>query len=239
MAYLNVLHDGVFQPMASEEYVDNAISGITPSTGGSAYFTVTGKPFDFNGKTALFFGDSICEGHTGHGRTQNNYVKNFSEHVGLTATNRGQGGACFSYTYNGIPSIVDKIKATTLDKDFVFIEGGINDWQTGGTTTQLETALEDLGQYLTANCTVPVIIITPINHGGWTGGRPRNMTVQQVRTIMSKMALKYGFDLVLGENFNFPSDTNDPLVSILYGDKLHPSEAGYRLYAKGLETALC
>lgn len=241
MSNINVLVNKQWKPMATEEYVDTKISGITSGTSGTStsdYFNVVNKPYEFNGKTALFFGDSITQGHTGSGVTAENFVKLFSERVGLTTTNKGVGGSSFSYEWNSIKSIVDTIKATTLDKDFVFIAGGINDWQTGATAEQLQTALTDLCEYLKENCTVPVIFITPINHGGWGPCRTPQMTVKQVRNIISFTALKYGYDLVLGENFNFPLAGSD-LVSVFYGDKLHPSLEGHKLYAKALANAVC
>jgi lysophospholipase L1-like esterase len=232
---ISVFSENQFKPMASESYVDKKVQEAISSSALPSFYGYTDKPFNFAGKTIYFFGDSICEGHTGHGITQNNYVNLFKNKVGCTAVNRGQGGACFSYTYNGVPSIVDRIKATTLtDADAIIIEGGINDWQTNATSTQLETALSDLATWLSSNYSGKVVVITPINT---TWSRSVNMTVPQVRKIMEKWAVKNGYSLILGEQFNFPSETG-VLSEILLGDGLHPSEAGYELFAKNLVYAL-
>lgn len=235
MSLVNVFSDNQFKPMASEAYVDTKVQNAIENSALPSYFGYTDKPFNFTGKTVYFFGDSICEGHTGSGVTQNNYVKKFGDKTGCTVSNKGAGGACFSYTYNGVQSIVDKIEATNLSSaDVIIIEGGINDWQTNATSSQLETALNNLSTWLSSNYSGKVVIVTPINT---TWKRSVSMTIPQVRKIMEKWAVKNGYSLILGEQFNFPSE-DGVLAQTLLGDGLHPSEAGYELYSKCLVNAL-
>lgn len=228
---ISVFSDNQFKPMASEAYVNSKIQEAISSSELPSFHGYTDKPFNFAGKTVYFFGDSICKGYTKGGVTQNNYVKFFGDKTGCTAVNKGVSSSCFSYTHNGVPSIVDVIKGNTLTNvDVIIIEGGINDWQTNATATQLETALDDLSTWLSSNYTGKVVIITPINT---TLSRPVNMTVPQVRKIMARWAIQHGYSLILGEQFNFPSETG-ALSEILLADGLHPTEAGYELFAKNL-----
>lgn len=231
MSYINVLDNGQFKPMASEEYVQQAIGGV----GAPLYHGYVNKPLNISEKKVYFFGDSITEGHNGTTISQNPYVKVFSNHVGCKYVNKGEGGSCFGHIRDNIPTIVTKIKNTNLaSADMIFINGGINDWFTNTTYQEFSDAMEEMGTYLTQNFNKPVTIITPINT---TWGGNHTLTLTQIRTLMSKCALKYGFNLVLGENFNFPTQTGD-IASILYGDGLHPSDAGHVLFAKCLANAV-
>ena len=84
--------------------------------------------------------------------TQNGYPKLFAESVGATYKNYGVGGSCFSMVYNGIDTIVNKVKANLKSTSpFVFFAGGVNDWQCGATKEQLRSAIVELCTWLKAN----------------------------------------------------------------------------------------
>jgi lysophospholipase L1-like esterase len=88
------------------------------------------KPYNFQGKKAYFFGDSITFGHTAKNKgkaTNGGYPKVFSDRVGLTFTNYGISGATLSGAVSGYGSIKDSIETAPKDGDFYFIAGGIND----------------------------------------------------------------------------------------------------------------
>lgn len=234
---ISVFSDNQFKPMASESYVNNKVKEAIDSSALPSYYGYADKPFNFAGKTVYFFGDSICAGHNGSGMAPKNYVDLFSEKVGCTAVNKGVGGSCISYEWSGHNSITDEIIETDLtNADMIIIEGGINDWQTNATATQLETSLNTLSTWLNSNYSKPVVIITPISSSR-EASQSHTMTVPQIRKIMEKWAVKNRYSLVLGETFNFPAEEN-LLSQILYGDGLHPSNAGYELYAKCLGNAL-
>ena len=209
------------------------------------YNDCVSRPFDFQNKKALFFGDSITRGFTsGTTTTENGYPKLFSEKVGMTYTNYGVGGSCLAREYNQVPSIISKIKSIDINEltsaDYIFISGGINDWQTGTTKEQLDSALSELHDYILANnLSNKIIMITPINEGGWPNATPV-LTIQEIRNIITRFCMANNYSVVQGWKFPFPSRGDDiSYINLMYGDKLHPTETGYKVYAKSLETVLC
>lgn len=209
------------------------------------YNDCVSKPFNFTGKKALFFGDSITHGFTsGTSTTENGYPKLFSEKVGMTYTNYGVGGSCLAHEYNQVPSIISKIKSIDINEltsaDYIFISGGINDWQSGTTENQLNTALSELHDYiLENNLTDKIIMITPINEGGWSDGTPV-LTIQEIRNIITRFCMINNYSVVQGWKFPFPTkEDEESYINLMYGDRLHPTETGYKIYAKSLETVLC
>jgi lysophospholipase L1-like esterase len=192
------------------------------------------KPYTFHGKTALFFGDSITKGHTdGNTVTPNSFPKLFAERVGMSFTNLAVSGTTLS------EGIANAIKSTSLNSDFVFIAGGVNDWQLGVALSTFRANLIDLCSYLKTSYAGEVIFITPINEAGWISSKIV-ADLQEYRNIITEVAIQNGFSVVQGSLFNFPTkDGNADYIASIFGDKLHPSELGYQLYAKGLATALC
>lgn len=204
------------------------------------------KPFNFNGKKALFYGDSITAGFTsGSSVTQNNYPKLFSQSVGMSYTNYGIGGSCFSKIYNNVETIINTIKTTDLstltNADYIFIAGGVNDWGTGASKEELVNALSTLRDFINNNnLQEKVILITPINEGGKSTPETPKMTLQDTRNIITHFGLENGYSVIQGYLFPFPNSDDDiDYINKMFGDKLHPSELGYRVYAKSLKTVLC
>ena len=204
------------------------------------------KPFDFSGKTAYFFGDSITYGYIAQSgstpahQATNNYPVVFSTSVGATGTNYGESGTTLSVV-TGHSSIYTKIQNTSLTgADYVFVSGGINDWQSGVDETTLEGAVKDICDYLTANFTGEVIFVTPINEAGRVPNVTPQQTLQNVRNVITRIALKYGYSVVQGWEFPFPLAQDDSdYISLMFQDKLHPTELGYAMYAQALRSALC
>ena len=85
-----------------------------------------------------------------------------------------------------------------------------------------------------------VIFITPINHGGKTPNKTPKAPLQQFRNIITIKALESDFSVIQGNEIPFPDESGtDYFINLMYGDKLHPTELGYKVYAKGLATILC
>ena len=219
---------------------------LTPDPGHVKYMTCVKKPFDFNGKTIYFFGDSITYGYiaasggTPAHQATDPFPKLFANAVGATHTNYGESGSTLS-DVTGYASICTKIQDTTLSgADFVVIAGGINDWQLGVDEATLEDAVDDICSYLTANYSGEVIFITPINEAGRTPVNAPAQTVQNIRNVITRTALKYGYSVVQGWEFPFPVISDDPdYISLMFQDKIHPTELGYSMYAQALRSALC
>lgn len=209
------------------------------------------KPFDFNGKTAAFFGDSITVGVINGDGTQvttNNYPNVFSAKVGLTPTNKAVSGSRI-YVPDGVQAakILSQLQSVTLsDYDFIFIAGGINDF-VSYTVDQMLIGLTELISYVKSNFTGDVIWITPINTArnvtdNYNNKKDLNDYISAMTKLIKESDSNYQFSVVQGWEFGFPTlDSDSAFKNAMFGDgELHPSELGYNtLYVPGLLTALC
>lgn len=206
------------------------------------YNDVIDKPIAFSGKKLQFFGDSITYGYlTGGYQATNQYPKVFSTHVGAAAyKNEGVSGSMFA-TVAGYDQILTTIQAN-LDNtyDVVFVAGGINDWQLGVDEDDLTSAVDAVCDYLKDNFSGTVIFITPINESGKTPTNTPAQTLQSVRNIITRKAIEYGYSVVQGYKFPFPTvDDDSDYKTLMFQDNLHPTELGYKTYAKALANAVC
>ena len=202
------------------------------------------SPYDFSGKKAYFFGDSITYGYiknadgTASRATKGGYPGFFSEAVGLTHTNYGVSGSLFG-TYNNLGRIGDKIKNRSLDCDFLFVAGGINDWQCGVSLSDFRQSVEEVCSYIDANFDGEVIFITPINHSGRKPLVEPVAQVQEYREIITEIALSHDFSVVQGGLFGFPTtESPETEKTLMFCDNLHPTEYGYEFYANCLIEVL-
>ena len=195
------------------------------------------KPYNFNGKSSFWFGDSITEGFTsGSTTTTNGFPKLFSEHVGMSYQNYGIGGALFTSGFNEVQTIVATIKSKELSSDFIFIAGGTNDYGLGVPLSQFKNTVKELCEYLKTNYNGKVIFITPINRVA--PSNDEQATLQEYRNIICEQAMLNGYSVVDGSTFNFPVDEGEYQQAVI-PDKLHPSELGYVIYKNELATYLC
>lgn len=207
------------------------------------YENVVRKPFTFNGKHAIFVGDSITRGFvTSSYITPNGFPKLFSNKVGMTFENNGVGGACF--VGGEVQTIPSQVEEADKDADFLFIAGGVNDWQNNTDYTTFETAISNLCTYINNNFaqTTNVIWITPINVGRIPYFKPTK-ELQKYRNIITEQVLENDtykrFTILQGNKFMFPDEKGDlSLREAMFGDMLHPSELGYSWYAATLQTLL-
>ena len=205
---------------------------------------ILNSPYDFSGKKAFFFGDSITYGYiknadgTASRATKGGYPGFFSEAVGLTHTNYGVSGSLFG-TYNNLGRIGDKIKSRSLDCDFIFVAGGINDWQCGVSLSDFRQAVEEVCSYIDTHFDGEVIFITPINHSGRKPLVEPVAQLQEYREIITEIALSHDFSVVQGGLFGFPTtDSPEAEKTLMFCDNLHPTEYGYEFYANCLIEVL-
>ena len=220
------------------------INGITYILQQSGTAHILNSPYEFSGKKAFFFGDSITYGYiknadgTASRATKGGYPGFFSEAVGLTHTNYGVSGSLFG-TYDNLGRIGDKIKSRALNCDFVFVAGGINDWQCGVSLSDFRQAVEDVCSYIDANFDGEVIFITPINHSGRKPLVDPVAELREYREIITEIALLHNFSVVQGGLFDFPTvDSPDADKTLMFCDNLHPTEYGYQFYADCLVEVL-
>lgn len=221
-------------------YMENGIVGIRNMFAIGNH--CLNKPYSFQNKKAYFFGDSVTFGYTSknQGKADNGgFPKVFSDKVGLTFTNYGISGATLSGAVSGYGSIKSSIESAPTDADFYFIAGGINDWQLAVDLTTFRTKVTEICEYLKANISGEVIFITPINIFGRQAMRPQTIDPQAYRDIITELALVNGFSVLQGTLFDIPTD--DCAASFgaaVIDDKIHPTEIGYEIFAKCMQTAL-
>ena len=235
-----------------EFFDEKTVKGYITESYDVIYRSLVRKPFNFNGKTCVFTGDSITYGFTSGSSNVHNtgdYPTLFCNKVGATKTNLAVGGALFCSGFNEVTTIPTQVSNADKNCDFLFIAGGINDWHSGQTLSDLETVLDNLCTYINENFSqsTQVIWITPINHAGegTTHATSPTATVQEFRNLITRTVLKNDiysrFSIVQGNEFNFPDKNDDQsYITAMFGDLAHPTELGYKtLYLTGLLNALC
>ena len=205
------------------------------------------KPFKFNGKTAIAFGDSITQGvaNDGNGNIDagsNSYINKFAAHVGLTLTNRALSGSTITYANNEqYESVYTRVLAMTETPDFIIISGGTNDYNQGkelgsfGSTdkTKFYGALYQICEKLKTK-TSTVIFITPINVTKDFNGRDRAL-LNNYRNAIYEVATSYGFNVVNGADLvPVTRQTGYDDTMINHVDGCHPTIKGHGLYARNL-----
>ena len=203
------------------------------------YHNITNKPYTFTGNVSHFFGDSIVVGYTSPGTIASNpWPKRFSESVGMTYSIKAVGGATF-YPVTGYSDVLTQIQNDDLTGvNNVFIAAGINDWQLGVDPDDTYSAVDAICSYLSNNYSGRVIFILPINEGGKQIATPPIASLDAYRKVIGDVVTYYNYDLINGKFFNFPDKDGDPqLITRMYGDRLHPSEFGYSVYARAMKSA--
>lgn len=184
------------------------------------------------------FGDSIGVGYIDTTHTANpNALQTATTILNSTLDNQCVSGSSF-VNVTGYPCIVTKIKNTTISTDTVLIFGGINDWQLGVNATDFASAIDDACSYL-QGLGKTVIFITPINHCGRIPINRPQMSVKDVTNIIAENAIKYGFSVIVGMDFDMPTlNSSSTLKALLSEDNIHPTQAGYDLIGQTIGNKL-
>lgn len=200
--------------------------------------TYVNKPFTFKNTNAIFFGDSIVQGYTDMGSTvtEQTFPKLFSDKVGMTYVNKGVAGSGFGIVNNSIPETIKNNLNLLSNYSYLFLAGGVNDWQNGVDLTTFENSVKELFTWIKANYSGEVIIIAPIDCN-FTNKEIAKL--DEYRTILGKYAILNEFSFINGKDFNFPKTSDDVTISLFGDGQLHPSEFGYRHYTKCLCSLLC
>lgn len=215
----------------------------------SRIHTYVQKPFEFNGKSAVFFGDSITAGFVsvpGSSQYQDfnkSWAKLLSNKVGMSATNQAIGGSALTYraneTYSSGVKLIAGPSGTRYDitEDFIFIAHGSNDW-TGdipiGKVTDVPETYEDATTFygalnLVASTikslypTKTVIFVTPIWRAEYGDFK---YSLDDYRKAICDVAYRNNFNVVNGKDFGFECGSD-----LMIADKTHPTEMGYKMYA--------
>ena len=190
------------------------------------------------GKSALYFGDSICYGEGYRGR----YAKLISENNNMSYTNKGVSGATITRR-DGVSCILDSVLSSTDTADYIILEGGTNDAggfqefgeiTTGYTATLNETTFCGAVESLLKNSLIKwhdkkICFILTTN----TYRRPNQKHYfDTIKQICEKWSVPY-LDLYTKGRLN----TNIEIMKNSYTsdwqgtpDGLHPNEQGYKLF---------
>lgn len=197
------------------------------------------KPYVFNEKTSDIFGDSIARGWVHwdsetYPITENNWVKLFCDKVGMTYNNHAVGGSTSE-------NVISQINSVSEYGDYAFFGFGVNDWQRAVSLDAFRSNMKTICDHLKENFKgIDIIFITPINEAGIIPQQTPIAELQDYRNIISEVAMEYGYSVVNGGEFNFPtSDCNQEYINAVFGDNIHPTEkVGYPMYANHLLTIL-
>ena len=190
------------------------------------------------GKSALYFGDSICYGEGYRG----GYAKLISENNNMSYTNKGVSGATITRR-EGVSCILDSVLNSTETADYIILEGGTNDAggfqefgeiTTGYTAALNETTFCGAVESLLKNSLIKwhdkkiCFILTTNTHR-----RPNQKHYfDTIKQICEKWSIPY-LDLFTKGRLN----TNIEIMKNSYTsdwqgtpDGLHPNEQGYKLF---------
>lgn len=212
----------------------------------NSYFHNTNKPFAFNGKTAVFIGDSITRGATSSSTVIDSiYPTLFCNKVGMTFTNVAVSGAGFTKSDSAY-KILTQLQNAPKTTDYVFIAAGVNDYLDSADLDTFKTAVETAIQYTLENFEGEIIFITPINTAKVSTDHYGFKTElcdysNAITEVLMENNINMRISIVQGWRFGFPTENSDAdYISAMFGDELHPSELGYKaLYLSGLLNALC
>ena len=190
------------------------------------------------GKSALYFGDSICYGEGYRG----GYAKIISENNNMTYINKGVSGATITRR-EGVSCILDSVLNSTETADYIILEGGTNDAggfqefgeiTTGYTAALNETTFCGAVESLLKNSLIKwhdkkICFILTTN----TYRRPNQKHYfDTIKQICEKWSVPY-LDLYTKGRLN----TNIEIMKNSYTsdwqgtpDGLHPNEKGYKLF---------
>ena len=200
-----------------------------------------GYPFDFQGKTALFVGDSIVRGYIDSDATHicaNPWPSIFCQRKGLTGYNEAVGGATFSVSEN---SIITQVQNTShKDVDYVFIGGGTNDWDFRYSIDQMVTGINTIINTIKTTFTnsPKVIFITPIKRTD-----ANDNFINYVNTITETVIKNGGeegqFNVIQGYQLDFPGVAGEYANAVFGDQRLHPNQfAYYAVYYAGVNRKL-
>ena len=201
------------------------------------YKTIVNRAIKTNNKEVVLFGDSIAAG-VASGTIDSNFKKWADiarDRLGWSLTNSAVSATTITNTDNSSNAISAKVIAYSGEADVIIIAGGTNDhtiakpigaW--GDTTVAtFYGALYAMCEHLKTLSAEKIVFITPINKSQ----RYANpVSLDKYREAIQLTARKYGFDVIEGKEFGFPTESG-VAQTLFLPDNLHPSQSGHVMYA--------
>ncbi len=239
--------NGKWVELFSSDSTDNdstntGSSSNTPTTDTLKYGDSINKPFEFEGKKIIWYGDSITSGVKSGTATGDGYAKIFCDKVGATLTNRAVSGAktISSETQPGLSVYSLMESHTGFTADYIFIATGTNDYANNvpigaygdDDTTNFYGALKGICEMLKTKApNIPVVFITPINRTKYVSNPS---SLDDYRNAIYEVATTYGHSVVDGSSLGLPSVSGSAWATFMNADGIHPTADGHKLYARSL-----
>ena len=212
---------------------------------------------ELDGKTFLFFGDSITAGY-GLSATELDYVEILSDEFGFEAHNKAVSGATWTVDavgndVNNIFTQLENNQTLVQNADYISIMLGTNDYgwglrplgavtdnpQTVSSATTVYGAIRlTLSMITQANPDVKMMLMTPPlwPYWGYDIANSQGVTMGDVREAVKTVGKEFGCKII--------DNTNAiPSYSGYYSDEVHLKQSGYYLladyiknYGKNVET---
>lgn len=240
-------YDGIIEQVKEEvnKEINEEKEKEEATIGKYKYGDSLNKPFEFTGKTIVAFGDSITQGYTSPNlevKPDKCYIKLFADKFDMSLVNKGVGGSCLADTDGNAYTIYKMVTGYTVQKDFVIISGGTNDFNQGKPLGEFDStdvttvygALRGMCEHLKTNLpNSTVIFITPIPV---TKDFPNAiLPLNAYRNAIYEIATLYGFNVVDGSDLGMPTESGEwANEMVANGDGCHPTEAGHALYFRNL-----
>ena len=174
-------------------------------------------------KTVLIYGDSITHGYDAQ-IPENSYASILADYLGGNCINKAIGGAIF---HPAFAELKDDVTPSVITVAY-----GTNDWS-GVNNEKLvanATAFYTILRQNYPNATI--VMLTPVWRGDWQRERPA-VAFREIPAVFEQIARKIGNAYVV-DCFGFiPHDPAN-----YSPDVLHPNDAGFAHYAKGVVEAL-
>ena len=174
-------------------------------------------------KKLLAFGDSITQGYDAL-MPHRKYITRLADHLGMEEINKAIGGAVF---HPAFAELKDDVTPSVITVAY-----GTNDWS-GVNNEKLvanATAFYTILRQNYPNATI--VMLTPVWRGDWQRERPA-VAFREIPGFFEKIAKEIGnahvvdcFDFIPHDPANYSPDV------------LHPNDAGFAHYAKGVIAAL-
>lgn len=194
------------------------------------------KPFDFQSKAAVFFGDGVMYGsysNTASASTSqctNSWVNLFCDKLSITKDNQAALGEQASATRSKIASY-----SPGTPPDFVFVGTGQSDWLAGraigrfgnSDDTTFYGRIEGICRALESSLSSAVVIfITPINQP--LSNTDAVASLNEYRNAIFEVACSHGYNVVDGSKLGFPAGSGGFRDKMIPNGR-YPSEAGHAM----------
>ncbi len=240
------------EPNAEKYYVTvNAVTFYKGKRLGGLYNKkyVQKKPYAYN---LYSDGDSISYGTGSYGYS---YAAIFAENHNMALTNNGVGGGTLASSVNGRYHIAESVIKNINDSyDYIFFDGGANDFAcnaplgkiTAGTENQFDMnttcgALESMLSYTKKTCKNSKIYFISV-HKIYDDSKKNllGLNYNAYRVAIESICRKYNVPVI--DCYNNPFDFSYTFKKngvFPKGDKIHPTEEGYkRFYMPVIEKAV-